>query len=54
MGKVKSTAKKRDFIALLAQMSDNDINEYIKVHGKPPKKVLLYRLIKKEDDKNES
>ncbi len=49
MGKVKSTDKKRDFIALLASMSDNEINEYIKIHGKPPKKVLLYRLIHKEE-----
>ena len=40
-----STDKKKDFIELLASMSNDEINEFIKTHGKPPKKVLIYRLI---------
>ena len=39
--KKKSTKNKRDFIALLASMSDNEINDYIKAHGKGPKKVRM-------------
>ena len=44
----KTYDKKQDFIELLASMSDNDINEYIKRHGKKPKKVLTCRVVKKE------
>lgn len=49
MGKVqKTTFKKQDFINLLASMNHNEINEYIKSHGKPPKKIRLYHLIDNE------
>ena len=39
---------KDDFINLLMTMSDTEINDYIKEHGKPPKKTRLYQLIDKE------
>ena len=49
MGKVvHSTSKKRDFIEFISQMTDTKLNEYIKTHGKPPKKVRLYHLVNKE------
>lgn len=49
MGKVqKTTFKKQDFINLLTSMSHNEVNEYIKSHGKPPKKIRLYHLIDSE------
>ena len=55
MGKVqKSTYKKHDFIAILASMSDTEINDYIKIHGKPPKKVRLYHLVDKETPYDEA
>lgn len=40
---------KQDFIKLLASMSHNDINEYIKRHGKNPKPVLAIRVVKREE-----
>lgn len=52
MGKIKSTSKKRDFIAIISSMSDTQLNDYIKSHGKPPKPVRLYHIIDKEDKNN--
>ena len=43
-----STEKKHDFIKLLASMSNEEINEFIVTHGKPPKKVVFYHLIDKK------
>ena len=55
MGKVqKTTFKRNDFIAFIASMSHNEINDYIKSHGKPPKKVRLYHLISKEKSYDEA
>ena len=48
MAKIKSTNKKRDFIAEISSMSDTELNDYIKAHGKPPKPIRLYHLINKE------
>ena len=48
MAKIKSTSKKRDFIAEISSMSDTELNDYIKAHGKPPKPIRLYHLINKE------
>lgn len=45
----KTYDKKEDFIKLLASMSHNDINEYIKRHGKAPKPVLAIRVVDKKD-----
>ena len=42
----KTHDKKDDFIKLLASMSHNDINDYIKRHGKKPKPVLACRVVK--------
>ena len=44
----KTTDKKNDFIELISQMTDTELNDYIKIHGKPPKKVRMYHLIDKE------
>ena len=41
--------KKRDFIQILSMMSDTEINDYIKTHGKPPKPVVMCRIVNKED-----
>lgn len=46
----KTYDKKQDFIQLLAFMSHNDINEYIKRHGKKPKPVLVCRVVKEDND----
>lgn len=46
MAKKKTHDKRRDFIQLLASMSDVEINEYIKNHGKPPKPVVMCRVVK--------
>lgn len=46
MGKVvKSTERKRDFIEFLSSVTDTELNDYIKIHGKPPKKVRMYHLV---------
>ena len=45
----KTYDKKEDFIKLLASMSHNDINDYIKRHGKAPKPVLAIRVVDKKD-----
>lgn len=37
----KTHENRRDFIKILSSMSHNDINDYIKQHGKRPKDVLL-------------
>lgn len=42
---VKSTDKKQDFISFIASMSDTEINEYIKSHGKPPKKIEMIDVL---------
>lgn len=44
----KSTEKKRDFITILASMTDTEINDYIKRHGKGPKPVVMCRIIDKK------
>ena len=46
MAKVtKTTENKQDFISFIASMSDTEINDYIKTHGKPPKKVTMIEII---------
>lgn len=45
--KKKTHENKRDFIKILTSMSDVELNEYIKTHGKPPKPVVMCRIINK-------
>ena len=45
--KKKTHDNKRDFIKILTSMSDVELNEYIKTHGKPPKPVIMCRIINK-------
>ena len=46
MAKVtRSTDNKQDFISFIASMSDTEINDYIKTHGKPPKKVAMIEIV---------
>lgn len=46
MAKVtRSTENKQDFISFIASMSDTEINDYIKTHGKPPKKVTMIEIV---------
>lgn len=52
MPKIKHTNKKRDFIAIISSMTETQLNDYIKAHGKPPKPVRLYHLINKEGETN--
>lgn len=44
----KTDEKKRDFIKLIASMSDTEINDYIIQHGKPPKLVVMARVKNKD------
>lgn len=43
--KKKTYDNKRDFIKILTSMSDVELNEYIKTHGKPPKPVIMCRIV---------
>ena len=46
MSKVKRTEQcKKDFISIISSMTDNEINEYIKAHGKPPKPIEMCTII---------
>ena len=45
---MKEKTHKRDFIAIISSMTHEEINDYIREHGKPPKPVRLYHLIDKE------
>ena len=49
MARVKSTEKKRDFIKILSSMRDVEINDFILKNGKPPKQVIMCRLLKKDE-----
>lgn len=50
----KTYNKKQDFIALISMMSDTELNQWLKEHGKKPKPVMMYRIIDKDRDiKNE-
>ena len=46
----KTHEKKRDFIQLLMSMTDTEINDYIKRHGKGPKPVVMCTIVKKGDN----
>lgn len=41
----KTYDNKRDFIQLIASMSQTEINDYIKRHGKPPKMVMMFHNV---------
>ena len=43
----KTHENKRDFIQLLMMMSDTEINDYIKRHGKGPKPVEMCRIVER-------
>lgn len=47
----KTYNNRNDFISILSSMSNTDINDYIKQHGKKPKDVLLCTVISKENKK---
>lgn len=49
MGK-KTTDNKKDFIHIIANMSNAELNQYIKRHGSQPKPVLLCKDIEKNED----
>lgn len=51
----KTHDKKRDFIQLLCEMTDTEINDYIKMHGKGPKPVEMCVIVERNKDngKNE-
>ena len=48
---MKKTEKKHDFIQMLTIMSDTEINDYIKRHGKSVKPVVMVRYVNKDDPK---
>ena len=48
----KTHENKRDFIQLLTMMSDTEINDYIKRHGKGPKPVVMCVIVDKDKDAN--
>ena len=45
----KTHENKRDFIQLLMSMTDTEINDYIKAHGKGPKPVEMCIIVDKGD-----
>ena len=42
------TKKKQDFIDKLMEMTQTEINEYIKKFGKPPKLVEMCKIVEKK------
>ena len=44
----KTHNNKKSFIQTLSMMSDTEINDYIKRHGKRPKRVEMCRIIDKQ------
>lgn len=46
----KTHENKRDFIQLLMMMSDTEINDYIKRHGKGPKPVVMCTIVERSDN----
>lgn len=46
----KTHENKRDFIQLLCMMSDTEINDYIKRHGKGPKPVVMCTIVERNND----
>ena len=47
----KTFENKEDFIETLSHMTDVEINDYIIVKGKPPKKMLFCRIINNKEGK---
>lgn len=47
--RAKTEKKKRDFIAILSSMTDTELNNFIKMNGKPPKPVVMCRIVDKEN-----
>jgi len=45
-----SHKKKNDFIQILMSMTDVEINEYIKSHGKPTKPVNMCRIVESKNN----
>lgn len=43
----KTHNNKEDFIKIISMMSDTELNDYIKTHGKQPKPVNMCRIIEK-------
>lgn len=50
---MKTYEKKRDFIQILSMMSDTQINDYIKTHGKGPKPVVMCTIVKGKENEKE-
>lgn len=46
----KTHNKKKDFISILASMTDTEINDYIKTNGKGPKPVVMCVLINNKEE----
>lgn len=46
----KTHENKRDFIQLLCMMSDTEINDYIKRHGKGPKPVVMCTIVERSEN----
>lgn len=49
----KTYNKKKDFIELLASMTDTQLNDYIKTHGKRPKPVVMCTIVKERKENND-
>lgn len=49
MASKKTYDNKEDFIELLASMTQNEINEYIKSHGVEPKLIAPARVLTDEE-----
>lgn len=49
----KSTNNKKDFIHIIANMSNAELNQYIKRYGSEPKPVLLCKDIVKTENNDD-
>lgn len=47
----KTHELRKDFIDELSKMNQNELNEFIKKKGKPPKLVQMVEFVKKTDSK---
>ena len=46
--------KKKDFIDKLMEMTDKELNDFVKSKGKPPKPVVMCRIVDKDKDSKRS
>ena len=46
----KTYNNREDFIKKISSMTDTELNNLIKAKGKPPKKVIMARIVSKTEE----